>query len=409
MQNYILRDSYLDFLKKWKQKDVIKVISGVRRAGKSRLLTMFQEELLREGVLAEHMITINLESREYRRVVEADALEEIIYSKLKAGGYHYVFLDEIQRVKGFESVVDALFVEENVDVYITGSNAYFLSSELGTFLSGRYIELVVYPLSFAEYVHHIRKEVPEKQYFTLPMLYSSYLLSSFPFTATMTDREDINTYLEGIYSTVLIRDVVKRNNITEVANLERIVQFLYSVIGSTISVNKIKNTLASNGLSLASTTIDKYLDALTSSMLFYSVPRYSIRGKRLLSREEKIYPVDLGIRNIVLPDANEDAGHILEAIVFLELKRRKQKVYIGKFDDYEIDFVTMDHDKELEFYQVSLSTIDPNTLERELRPLRRLGNSYPKYLLTLDEVDTNTNYDGIKKLNALYWLNGLAP
>ena len=408
MSNYISRDSYLDFLKKWKHKDVIKVISGVRRAGKSTLLSMFQEELLREGVPAEHIVSINLESRKYRRIVEANDLEDVIYSQLKSGQYNYVFLDEIQRVKDFESVVDALFVERNIDVYITGSNANFLSSELATFLSGRYIELMVYPLSFSEYVSHIRKEVEEKQYYTLPMLYNSYLLSSFPFTVSMTNREDINTYLEGIYSTVLIRDVVNRNNITEIANLERIVQFLYSVIGSTISVNKVKNTLASNGLSLSSTTVDKYIHALTSSLLFFSVQRYSIRGKRLLSREEKIYPVDLGIRNVVLPDANEDAGHLLEAVVFLELMRRKQKVYVGKFDAYEIDFVTIDHDKELEFYQVSLSTLDPNTLERELRPLKKLDNSYPKYLLTLDEVDVNISYDGIKKINALYWLNGLS-
>jgi predicted AAA+ superfamily ATPase len=404
MEKYIKRPQYTNFLCNWKDKNIIKVISGVRRSGKSTLLTMFQEELRESGIKDDQIHNINFESREYRKISNIDELENLLYKHMDLTKMNYVFLDEIERIPEFEKVVDSLFVEKNVDVYITGSNAYFLSSELATLLSGRYVELSILPLSFEEFVRWQRENRPDRRYFSLAMHYQKYLKSSFPFTLILEKDEDITTYLEGIYSTVLVKDVVTKHDIANIANLERINQFLFSVIGSMISTNKIKNTLASNGLSLSPLTVDKYVSALEAGLLFYPACKYNVRGKRLLAREEKLYAVDIGLRNVILPDANEDAGHILENIIFLELLRRKRHVYVGKYDEYEIDFVTVNTDDSLEFYQVALTTLDEKILKRELRPLQKLNNSYPKFLLTLDEINPNANYEGIRKINALEWL-----
>ena len=404
MQRLLKRNEYLDFLKNWQDKNVIKIISGVRRSGKSILLEMFCDELRSQGVTDSQIISINFETRAARDVRTSEKLEDFIFDKLDLSKKNYVFLDEIQMVDNFEKVVDALFVEKNIDVYITGSNAYFLSGEFATLLTGRFVELKILPLSFSDYVTWQNENVIKKENWTLPMHYESYLKSTFPFTLTLEKDEDIRIYLEGIYSTVIIKDVVTRNSISDAKTLERLVQFLFSIVGSAVSVNKIKNTLMSNGLSLSPLTIDKYLSGLQDALLFYPVRRYNIRGKKLLIREEKYYPVDVGLRQVILPDAQPDSGHVLENIVFLELLRRKQQVYTGKMDTYEVDFVTVDENNMLEFYQVSLTTLDEKTLERELRPLEKMNNSYPKYLLTLDEIDKNKIYNGIMKKNVLEWL-----
>ena len=403
----IRRSEYTNFLHNWKDKNVIKVLTGVRRAGKSTLLEMFQDELInKEKIDGERIHSINFEKRAFRGITNHIQLEDYLFPKLITNERNYVFLDEVQLVESFEKTVDALFVEENVDVYITGSNAYFLSTELATLLSGRYVEKQVLPLSFYEFVTWQRENNPAYIYWTLSMYYEEYIKTSFPFALSLDNFDDIRIYLEGIYSTVLLKDVATRKKITEVANLERVTQFLFSVIGSSISTDNIRKSLNSTGTNIAASTIEKYLSGLEESLLFFPVRKYDIRGKELLKRSEKYYAVDVGLREIALPDAREDLGHILENIVFLELLRRKKHVYIGKVDKYEIDFVTMDGKNELEFYQVALQASDQATLERELRPLERLKNSYPKYLLTLDEIGKETSYEGIRKMNALDWLMG---
>ena len=400
----VIRQSYMDFLHTWKDQHIIKVVSGVRRSGKSTLLAMFQEELLSEGTLPEQIISLNFESRGAQGLKSSSAFTAFINEKLTTSQKYYIFLDEIQLLENFEQMVDMLFVEPNVDLYVTGSNAYFLSGDMATLLGGRYVELKILPLSFSEYVTWQHENRPEKENWTLAMHYEQYLKTSFPFALNLSDEEEINTYLEGIYSTILIKDVITRNNIADTATLERITQFLYSVIGSSLSVNNIKNTLASNGLSMSPLTIEKYIKSMTDALLFYPVRRYNIRGKRLLSREEKYYTVDVGLRQVTLPDASIDAGHLLENIVYLELLRRKKHVYVGKFDDYEVDFVTIDDKQNTEYYQVSLTTLDPQTLARELRPLQKINNAYPRFLLTLDEIERRANYEGIQKVNVLDWL-----
>jgi predicted AAA+ superfamily ATPase len=404
VEGILKRNDYLDFLLNWKDRHVIKVVSGVRRSGKSMLLEVFQEELRQSGIDNSQIISINFETRAARALRDAESLEDYIFEKLDLSIQNYVFLDEIQQVSDFERVVDSLYVEKNIDVYITGSNAYFLSGEFATLLTGRYVELKILPLSFSEYVTWNQENRPETIYWTLPMYFENFTKSSFPFTLSLKKDDDIRTYLEGIYATVMIKDIVSRKSIADTGSLERVVEFLFSVIGAPISVNKIKNTLASNGFSLSPLTVDKYLSGLQEALLFYPCRRYNVRGRQLLAREEKYYAVDVGLRQVLLPDAQPDSGHVLENIIFLELLRRKKQVFVGKFDAFEIDFVTIDEEDNMEFFQVALSTLDENTLERELRPLQKMNNSYPKYLLTLDEIDKNKNYNGIMKRNALEWL-----
>ena len=399
----VVRKKYLAFLKNWQDKAVIKVVSGVRRSGKSTLFDLFRQELYTQGIAASQILNLNFETRETRHIRKDVALENYIFEQLDLNKKNYVFLDEIQMVHQFEHVINALFVEPNIDLYVTGSNAYFLSGEFATLLSGRFVELKILPLSFHEYVSWHQQHQLSKKHWTLAMYYEKYIKSTFPFTLNLENEGDIKTYLEGIYASVVTKDVLTRQNLSDVKTLDSTVQFLFSVIGSKISVNKIKNTLASNGNTVAHTTISKQLHGLKEALLFYPTRAYNIRGKKLLTREEKYYAVDVGLRQIVLPDAQPDSGHVLENIIYLELLRRHGEVFTGKFDDLEIDFV-ISKNGGFEYYQVALSTLDEKTLARELKPLQKLTNSYPKYLLTLDEIDKNTNYNGIQKRHALEWL-----
>lgn len=402
-KKYVLREEYLDFLIRSMNKSIIKVVSGIRRSGKSTLFQLFRDYLVKQGVLSEQIITINFEDFSFEDLRDAKKLHEYLLEHLIEGRMTYIFLDEIQNVENFERVVDSLFIRENVDLYITGANAYFLSGELATLLSGRYIELKMLPLSFKEFVAwHEQNELM----LSIPALFDKYLKSAFPFTLfTSTDEERLD-YLQGIFSTVILNDIVKRVNVQDVRTLERLIGTLFSSVGSPISINKIKDTMVSKGLKITNVTVDKYLQGILDSMIMYESKRYDIHGRQLLDTQAKYYVTDLGLRNLVLRDHQEDFGHIIENVVYLELLRRGNKVYVGISSKYEVDFVAINAKQEVEYYQVALSTLDEEVLKRELRSLNKIDDHYPKYLITMDEINRNANYNGIQKVNLLDWLLG---
>ena len=404
------RKEYLDFLVKSKDRQIIKVVSGVRRCGKSTLFEIYKDFLLENGVEKNQIISINFEDMDYEELTDYKKLYEYIKSKMIENKRNYIFLDEIQHVDKFEKVVDSLFIKENTDLYITGSNAYFMSSELATLLSGRYIELKMLPLSFKEYyqakLEYEKLEQKENRTLkTLIQYYNEYIVnSSFPYTLQLdSDLKNIHEYLSGIYNSVLLKDIVARLKISDVMRLESVVKYIFDNIGNLTSLSKIANTLTSMGRKTDAKTIEKYIRGLTDSLLVHEVSRYNIKGKEFLSTLSKYYVTDLGLRQMILGNRNIDMGHILENIIYLELLRRKGNVYVGQFDKNEIDFVVI-NSNEIEYYQVALTVLDENTLKRELDAFKNIKDNYPKYLITLDDVMVNTDYDGIKVVNALEWL-----
>ena len=404
------RKEYLDFLVKSKDRQIIKVVSGVRRCGKSTLFEIYKDFLLENGVEKNQIISINFEDMDYEELTDYKKLYEYIKSKMIEDKRNYIFLDEIQHVDKFEKVVDSLFIKENTDLYITGSNAYFMSSELATFLSGRYIELKMLPLSFKEYyqakLEYEKLEQKENRISkTLIQYYNEYIVnSSFPYTLQLdSDLKNIHEYLSGIYNSVLLKDIVARLKISDVMRLESVVKYIFDNIGNLTSLSKIANTLTSMGRKTDAKTIEKYIRGLTDSLLVHEVSRYNIKGKEFLSTLSKYYVADLGLRQMILGNRNIDMGHILENVIYLELLRRKGNVYVGQFDKNEIDFVVI-NSNEIEYYQVALTVLDENTLKRELDAFKNIKDNYPKYLITLDDVMVNTDYDGIKVVNALEWL-----
>ena len=406
------RKEYLDFLVKSKDRQIIKVVSGVRRCGKSTLFEIYKDFLLENGVEKNQIISINFEDMDYEELTDYKKLYEYIKSKMIGDKKNYIFLDEIQHVDKFEKVVDSLFIKENTDLYITGSNAYFMSSELATLLSGRYIELKMLPLSFKEYYQakleyeklEQKENRPSK---TLIQYYNEYIVnSSFPYTLQLgSDLKNIHEYLSGIYNSVLLKDIVARLKISDVMRLESVVKYIFDNIGNLTSLSKIANTLTSMGRKTDAKTIEKYIRGLTDSLLVHEVSRYNIKGKEFLSTLSKYYVADLGLRQMILGNRNINMGHILENVIYLELLRRKGNVYVGQFDKNEIDFVVI-NSNEIEYYQVALTVLDENTLKRELDAFKNIKDNYPKYLITLDDVMVNTDYDGIKVVNALEWLLG---
>ena len=406
------REEYLDFLIKSKDKKIIKVVSGVRRCGKSTLFEIYKDYLLKNGVEKIQIISINFEDMDYEELSDYKKLYEYIKSKIIEDKKNYIFLDEIQHVDKFEKVVDSLFIKDNVDLYITGSNAYFMSSELTTLLSGRYIELKMLPLSFKEY-YHARLEYEnfdkkeKKVLKTLIQYYNEYIVnSSFPYTLQLENNlKNIYEYLNGIYNSVLLKDIVARLKIADVMRLESVVKYIFDNIGNLTSISKIANTLTSMGRKTDTKTIEKYIKGLIDGLLIYEVNRYNIKCKEFLSTLSKYYVSDLGLRQMILGNRNIDMGHILENIIYLELLRRKTNVYVGQFDKNEIDFVVI-NSNEIEYYQVALTVLDENTLKRELAAFKNIKDNYPKYLITLDDVLPNTDYNGIKVINALEWLLG---
>lgn len=404
------RKEYLDFLIKSKDKQIIKIVSGVRRCGKSTLFEIYKDYLLKNGVEKIQIISINFEDMDYEELIDYKKLYEYISSKMLIDKKNYIFLDEIQHVDKFEKVVDSLFIKENVDLYITGSNAYFMSSELATLLSGRYIELKMLPLSFKEYykakLEYENFDKKEKKILkTLMQYYNEYIVnSSFPYTLQLNNNlKNIYEYLSGIYNSVLLKDIVARLKIADVMRLESVVKYIFDNIGNLTSISKIANTLTSMGRKTDIKTIEKYIKGLVDSLLIYEVSRYNIKGKEFLSTLSKYYVSDLGLRQMILGNRNIDMGHILENIIYLELLRRKCNVYVGQFDKNEIDFVII-NSNEVEYYQAVLTVLDENTLKRELAAFKNIKDNYPKYLITLDEVLPNADYEGIKIINALEWL-----
>ena len=391
----IERTEYLEKLKSWKDKDLIKVITGIRRCGKSTLFELFINYLKKEGIKEDHIISINLESPDYTFNNYKD-LYEYVKSKIIDNNNYYVFLDEVQNVKEFQKAVDGLYIKKNVDVYITGSNAYLLSGELATLLSGRYIEINMLPLSFKEYKDYYKEENLEK-------LYLKYVNnSSFPYTLTLNDNEQIDLYLDSLYNTIIVKDILNRRKISDSSMLKSVTEFLFSTIGSNLSVKKIADTLTSNGRNISVHTVENYLEALTESYIFNKVSRYDIKGKQYLQTGDKYYATDVTMRYSLLGRKNVDLGHILENVVYLELKRRGYKIYVGKNEDAEVDFVAENKEGTI-YIQVAYSVKDEKTLERELNALKTINNHYPKYILTMD-IEPEVDYEGIRKMNVLDWL-----
>lgn len=394
----INREEYLNELIRWKDKDLIKVVTGIRRCGKSTLFDLFIDYLKMSGVKSNQIIYINLEDADYD-FKDYKELYHFINEKIISEDNFYVFLDEVQNVPGFQRAVDSLYIKKNVDVYITGSNAYLLSGELATLLSGRYIEIKMLPLSFKEYISAFDNN-------NYQQLFLDYMRNGgMPGNINIlkSNVNDLDKYLDGIFSTIVYKDIMARNNITDKLLLESVIKYIFDSIGSPISIKKISDTLTSKGISTSNHTVENYITALLESFLVYKAERFDVKGKNLLARDYKYYVVDSGLRSYLLgKKADSDMGHILENIVYLELLRRGYKVYVGKVDDLEVDFVAENRDG-LRYYQVALTVRDEKVLERELRSLQKTGDHYPKTLLTLD-MDLETDYDGIKKINVVDWL-----
>lgn len=398
----INRSEYLAKLIAFQNQKIIKVVTGVRRCGKSTLFALYRDYLVENGVEEKQIVSVNLEDLEFEDLLDYKVLYQYIKDRLCQNKMTYVFIDEVQQCKCFEKVVDSLFIKDNVDVYITGSNAHMLSGELATLLSGRYITVEMLPLSFKEYL-----EILLDSSRPLEELFNDYLkFGSFPYGAQLKQNTVMVTpYLEGIYNTILIKDVAVREGITDVNVLESIVKMLASSIGSPISIKKIADTLQSNGRKISVNTVDAYVRALTDSYIFYKVDRYDIKGRQHLKTLGKYYIVDTGIRKMLIVQQSEDLGHLIENIVYLELRRRGNKINIGKLDQKEVDFVASSPDG-VSYYQVAASVLDENTLKRELEPLDKIDDHYAKYLLTLDRIGEGMNYNGIKQLNLIDWLLG---
>ena len=404
----IERKEYLKKLIAWKDEQVIKVVTGIRRSGKSTLLDLYKQYLKGHGVGGEQIVSVNFEELENEVLQDYRALYAYLTERLCRGKMTYIFLDEVQKVEGFERVVDSLYIKENVDVYITGSNSWLLSGELVTLLSGRYVEINMLPFSFSEF-YESRGGGDEDR------LFAEYLSDgAFPYIATMDrTKEKVDMYLEGIYNTVIVKDVEERRSrkedpnrrkVTDIALLKNISKFLANCVGSPISVKKIADYITSSGRKVSPNTVDDYIEALTEAYIFYRAERYDVEGKQLLKQNGKLYIVDLGLRRYLLPKRNYDLGYSLGNIVFLELVRRGYRVNVGKAGNAEIDFVA-GKDDILEYYQVSASLIEQTTFEREIAPLRKIGDNYPKKILTLDRF-TPGNYEGIEVINAIDWLLG---
>ena len=421
------RKEYLDSLDAWRDKEVIKVITGVRRCGKSSLLALYIEILRASGVTESNIININLEDMKNRELLVPEALHDYIVQRISDQGTTYVFIDEVQLCPDFERAVVSLNLRDTVDLYITGSNASLLSGDFATLLAGRYVEIEMLPLSFKEYVEFALNGYPNSEgkarefpmrmilasrdpelHLNPDVLFDDYMrFGGFPYIPMLQkDSQTVIDYLGMIYNTIVLKDTVKLAKVNDIMLLEDIVRFLCSSIGSPISIKKISDTINSAGRKISPNTVEQYIRALTDSFVFYKVDRFDIRGKQHLKTQNKYYIVDSGIRNMLISSSSPDTGHVLENIVFLELLRRakNKKVNIGKIDDKEVDFVVLNLSGGLSYYQVAASVLNESTLKRELEPLAKIPDHYPKYLLTLDGLFTNTFHNGIKLMNILDWL-----
>ncbi len=402
----IARTTYLNKLSLWKDQNVIKVITGIRRCGKSTLLKMFQDKLVQNGVERNQIISLNLEDLANESLLDHQKLYQYIIERLCHDKTTYIFLDEIQLVPDFQKTVDSLFIQNNVDIYITGSNAYLLSGELATLLSGRYAEINLLPFSFAEYMETSNKDIDAA--------FSDYMRwGGFPYIALMENQSELaEDYLEGIYNTIIVKDIELRQNrreknpdkrkITDLSLLKNIARFLANSVGNPISDKKITDYIISTGRKVSQNTVSDYIDALIEAYVFYPSDQYDVNGKQLLKNNRKLYIADIGLRRHLVPRSNYDIGFILENIVFLELLRRGYKVNTGKVGDLEIDF-TAEKDSRLNYFQVTASMLEQSTFNREIASLKAVNDNYPKTILTLDRY-TPGNYDGIEVIHAIDWL-----
>ncbi len=395
----IERNNYVNWLRKWRDQQIIKVVSGVRRCGKSTLFELYKEWLLSTGVTDSQIISINFESIEYDEMRDYHKLYNFISSQINKGEKKYIFLDEIQHVPQYERAVDSLFIRPECDIYITGSNAYFMSGELATLLAGRYVELRMLPLSFAEFYSGFKDNNAENE----NSVFRKFLqIGGMPYLThyALSDNET-GDYLRSIYNTVILKDVIARLNVSDVATLENITKFLLSNTGSIISTSKITNSLKSVGKSVDQKTVDKYLQGLTDSLLLYKVPRYNLKGKMLLKTSPKYYIVDTGLRNALIKTESADIGHLIENVVYLELCRRGYDVYVGEASEREIDFVCIKGDEKI-YIQVAYLLADERIIDREFGAFDRVKDQYPKYVISMDELDMSRN--GIKHCNLVKWL-----
>jgi predicted AAA+ superfamily ATPase len=395
----VQRPQYLAWLNDWRERPVIKVVTGVRRCGKSTLLKLYIDSLLERGVKREQIVSIDLEELEYERLTNYRELYAYLKARLFDGGATYVFIDEVQHCKGFEKAVKSLFVKGVADVHITASNAFLSSGELAALLPGQYVRMEMLPLSLAEYCDFRGDDDSA--------LFSDYLrFGAFPAVAGLgCDSALARSYLDGVYNTILLKDVARRENMTDFTVLENIVKLLLSNIGGPASLKKIADALSSAGRKISVNTVDKYVHALCGAYLFYKCDRYDVIGKIALKTQGKYYAVDSGLRALLLAGSDGDIGRVLENAVYLELLRRGGKVRSGEVAEKEVDFVCETFDG-LEYYQASATVLDGNTLRRELEPLQRIADNHPKFLLTLDEIPGSANYDGIRQLNVVDWLLG---
>ncbi len=407
MTELINRPEYLEQLIQHKDVDLVKIVTGIRRCGKSSLLDLFHQYLLDNGVASSHIIHMNLESLRYRNLSDYLSFYDYVCDQIPKTGKTYLIFDELQAVEHWEKAIESFRLDFDVDIYITGSNAYLLSTEFSTLLSGRYVEIRMLPLSFQEFLRFYEFE----ESVTMDEKFQKYLqfggmpsLREYRFNEARS-----NQALEGIYSTVVLRDILQRNNQADQNILQKIMLFLCSHIGSITSPNSIGNVLSNEGdisngegKNIAGKTVDKYISMLRSAFIFYTVGRYDVKGKQLLKTLGKNYIIDMGFRNMLLGYRDADWGHILENIVFLELIRRDYRVYIGKVGETEVDFVAEKPNDKL-YIQVTESMQSPETRERELRPLRMIPDNYEKIVLSMDR-NYITSYEGIKSLNLIDWL-----
>ena len=393
----VARKEELKYLYSFKDSEIIKVITGLRRCGKSTLLEMFKDLLIKNGTPEKNIIRVNFESGEFFELDTYKKMYDYIDKKLQPEGMNYILLDEVQVVPEFQKAVDALYIKKNCDLYITGSNSYLLSGELATLLSGRYVEIKMQPFSFKEFFEAAESGSRQESY-------RKYIeTSSFPYVINLLENpEAVRIYLEGVYNSIIVKDILNRKKITDVKILTSITEFIFDNIGSELSSKRIADTLTSNGRKIDSRTVESYISSLAETFVIYKAERYNIKGKEYLKSLEKYYVCDIGLRNSLLGKKSMDIGYVLENVIYLELLRRNYAVFVGKIDNAEVDFVAQNEDGNL-YIQVAATVRDEATLERELKPLKSIRDSYQKMILSLDD-DPESDYDGIKRKNAIDWL-----
>ena len=397
MHKRIERPEYLEQLIRFREKEVIKVVTGIRRCGKSTLFDLYCEYLVQDGVSKDQIIRVNMEDPDYHDIRDYMQLYDWIRQQMDSEKMNYILIDEVQNVPEFQKAVDGLYIKENCDVYITGSNAYLLSGELATLLAGRYVEIKMLPLSFKEYLSALGDKTD------LMLKYQNYIQNgSFPYVVQLEKKRDIHVYLEGIYTSIILKDIMARYRIADTGGLDSVIRFMFDNVGNLCSATKIANTMTTAGRKIAISTVENYLGALTECFILYKAGRYDVKGKQYLTTGNKYYLCDMGLRYYLLGTKRADLGHILENVVYLELLRRGYEVYIGKVGNAEIDFIAIGEEGE-EYYQVALTVMEESTLERELAPLESIRDHNPKYLLTMDFTPL-TSHNGIKQWNVLEWL-----